>query len=168
MGLTEVQVGMTPPKWVHALVNNCVGRRFGKLMLMRGEMFDAGTSFRAGLIDQMTDSKGNPVLNDYPQAHQTSVSDMMEGVGLEFEEGGRKLCNLAYWKILNEYGNLPEIAMRNVKREANSAILQTYSDQGLDDVVDSIMGKEFQRVCSSLLQKFKDERQKKLDAALVR
>jgi 3,2-trans-enoyl-CoA isomerase len=55
MGLTEVFVGMAPPKWVHQLAMNHLGDRQGRLAVTRGTLYKTKDALKVGYVDELVE-----------------------------------------------------------------------------------------------------------------
>ncbi|KAI8916376.1 ClpP/crotonase-like domain-containing protein [Gorgonomyces haynaldii] len=138
MGLTEVFVGMAPPQWVHQLATNAIGHHKSKRVLMLGsQTLDPAQALKLGWIDETIVTKNRTDECPVPE-WQDDVSKVLYGEAL---------------KHLEHYTSLPPIAQADVKRKANQSILDHITSQGLDEVVESIAGDEFQSTCNAILER---------------
>ncbi|KAJ3254638.1 hypothetical protein HK103_007048 [Boothiomyces macroporosus] len=53
MGLTEVMVGMAPPRWVHQLARNALGNRKASIAVQQGKMYANNDALDVGYVDHI-------------------------------------------------------------------------------------------------------------------
>jgi enoyl-CoA hydratase/carnithine racemase len=118
MGLTEVQVGMAPPMWVHTLARNHLGNRKAAVAVQKGTMFKPEECLEIGYVDRIVEDS------------------------VIFEEARKEL---------ESYQKLPWEARKDAKGKSIQNVLSDIHPEGLQGVVESISGNEFQTTVKGIL-----------------
>ncbi|KAJ3268939.1 dodecenoyl-CoA isomerase [Terramyces sp. JEL0728] len=124
MGLTEVMVGMAPPKWVHQLARNALGNRKAAIAVQQGKMYPNNEALEIGYVDHIV-----------PEEQLISKAE----------------------EIIKVYTKLPWNARLDAKLKSVETVTNEINPEGLEAVVESISGDEFQAVVKGLLKSLKNK-----------
>jgi len=65
IGLNETQVGLVAPEGVQRLLRRAVGPHVAARLLMQGELVDAPTALRIGLVDALAPDSADPIAREW-------------------------------------------------------------------------------------------------------